>query len=183
MSNFKFTQSEIPGVFFVDTVSHGDKRGFFMETYKESDFLAAGLNYKFVQDNQSGSVKGVLRGLHYQIHFPQAKLIRAVRGEVFDVAVDLRADSPFYGKWVGTVLSEENRRQMLIPRGFAHGYKVLSDWAEIAYKCDELYHPEDEGGIIYNDPAINVLWPETDTLILSEKDLKFKTLNQLLIKF
>ena len=141
-----------------------------METYKESDFKEAGLDYNFVQDNQSSSRKGVLRGLHFQKTHPQAKLVRVLKGEVFDVAVDLRKDSPTYGQWVGVVLSEENKRQFMIPRGFAHGFVVMSDYAEFAYKCDELYHPEDEGGIMWNDPAIGIEWPEVGEIILSEKD-------------
>ena len=141
-----------------------------METYKDSDFKAAGLDYNFVQDNQSSSRKGVLRGLHFQKTHPQAKLVRVLKGEVFDVAVDLRKDSPTYGQWVGVVLSEENKRQFMIPRGFAHGFVVMSDYAEFAYKCDELYHPEDEGGIMWNDPAIGIEWPEVGEIILSEKD-------------
>ena len=131
-----------------------------METYKESDFKEAGLNYNFVQDNQSSSRKGVLRGLHFQKAHPQAKLVRVIKGEVFDVAVDLRKGSETYGQWVGVLLSEENHRQFMIPRGFAHGFVVVSDYAEFAYKCDELYHPEDEGGIMWNDPAIGIDWPD-----------------------
>ena len=154
-----------------------------METYKKSDFEAAGLFYDFVQDNQSSSRKGVLRGLHFQKQFPQAKLVRVLKGEVFDVAVDLRKNSATYGKWKGILLSEENKRQFLIPRGFAHGFVVVSDYAEFAYKCDELYHPEDEGGIIWNDPTVAVEWPEVGEVILSEKDKKNPTLIESGIEF
>lgn len=170
MSNFTFNETKIKGVYIIDVKTYGDNRGYFMETYKESDFKAAGLDYNFVQDNQSSSRKGVLRGLHFQKTHPQAKLVRVLKGEVFDVAVDLRKGSPTYGQWVGVVLSEENKRQFMIPRGFAHGFVVMSDYAEFAYKCDDLYHPEDEGGIMWNDPAIGIEWPEVGEIILSEKD-------------
>lgn len=183
MSNFTFTETEIKDVFIIDVKTYGDNRGYFMETYKESDFAAAGLNYRFVQDNQSSSRHGVLRGLHFQKTHPQAKLVRVLKGEVFDVAVDLRKNSPTYGKWVGALLSEENKRQFMIPRGFAHGFVVVSDYAEFAYKCDELYHPEDEGGIIWNDPDINIDWPVKDGIILSEKDKANPTLADAGIEF
>ena len=183
MSNFTFQETFISGVFLIDVKTYGDARGYFMETYKESDFRAAGLDYRFVQDNQSSSRKGVLRGLHFQRTFPQAKLVRVLSGEVFDVAVDLRKDSGTYGKWFGALLSGENRRQLMIPRGFAHGFVVVSDYAEFAYKCDELYHPEDEGGIMWNDPAIGIEWPETGELILSDKDREHPTLAESGISF
>ena len=170
MGNFTFNETKIKDVYIIDVKTYGDNRGYFMETYKESDFKAAGLNYSFVQDNQSSSRKGVLRGLHFQKTHPQAKLVRVIKGEVFDVAVDLRKNSPTYGQWVGVVLSEENKRQFMIPRGFAHGFVVMSDYAEFAYKCDELYHPEDEGGIMWNDPANGIEWTEIGEIILSEKD-------------
>lgn len=172
MGNFKFTETEIQGVYIIEPAVFGDNRGYFMETYNQADFEAARLHYDFVQDNQSASRRGVLRGLHFQKTYPQAKLVRVLRGEVFDVAVDLRRDSASYGKWVGVRLSEENKRQLLIPRGFAHGFLVLSEYAEFAYKCDEFYHPEDEGGIRYDDPDISIVWPEAGELILSEKDKK-----------
>lgn len=183
MGNFTFTETKIKGAFIIDVKSYGDNRGYFMETYKDSDFKEAGLDYSFVQDNQSSSRKGVLRGLHFQKTHPQAKIVRVLKGEVFDVAVDLRKDSPTYGQWVGVVLSEENKRQFMIPRGFAHGFVVMSEYAEFAYKCDELYHPEDEGGIMWNDPAIGIDWPDVGDLILSEKDKFHPSLAESKIEF
>lgn len=176
--NFTFTPTSIDGVIIVDVKSYGDERGYFMETYKRPDFVAGGIDVEFVQDNQSASTKGVLRGLHFQINHPQSKLVRVVKGEVFDVCVDLREGSPTYGKWEGVVLSAENRRQFFIPRGFAHGFLVLSDTAEFCYKCDDVYHPNDEGGLMWNDPAIGIDWPplqgddmlDASKVILSEKD-------------
>ena len=178
MGNFSFTETGIKGVFIVEAKAFGDDRGYFTETYKESDFRSAGLTYSFVQDNQSGSRRGVLRGLHFQKRYPQAKLVRVIRGEVFDVAVDLRKGSETYGQWVGALLSGENRRQLMIPRGFAHGFLVLSETAEFAYKCDEEYHPEDEGGLLWNDPDIAIRWPDVGNIILSEKDRNNPTLAQ-----
>ncbi len=175
--NFTFTPTKIRDVYIIDVKTYGDNRGYFMETYKKKDFEAAGLTYDFVQDNQSSSRKGVLRGLHYQKTFPQAKLVRVLSGEVFDVAVDLRRGSETYGQWVGVLLSGENHRQFLIPRGFAHGFVVVSDYAEFAYKCDEFYHPEDEGGIMWNDPQIGVEWPQVGQILLSEKDKKHPPLS------
>ena len=178
IGNFTFTPTEIEGVVVVESKCFGDSRGYFMETYQEKAFSEAGLNYKFVQDNQSSSRKGVLRGLHFQKTFPQAKLVRVLSGEVFDVAVDLRSGSKTYGKWVGVLLSAENHKQLMIPRGFAHGFVVVSDYAEFAYKCDEFYHPEDEGGLIWNDPDVGVEWPDVGEILLSEKDKKNPTLAQ-----
>ena len=157
-----------------------DERGYFVETYNQKDFEEAGLTMVFVQDNQSMSVKGVLRGLHYQKQYPQGKLVRVVKGTVFDVAVDLRAGSATYGKWYGVELSAENKRQFYIPEGFAHGFLVLSEEAEFAYKCTDFYHPGDEGGLIWNDPAIGVKWPIEDgqQLIISEKDQKWGRLKE-----
>lgn len=153
----------------------GDERGYFMETYHYEDYKAAGIGQVFVQDNQSSSRKGVLRGLHFQKEFPQDKLVRVLSGEVFDVAVDLREGSPTFGKWFGVVLSAENKKQFFIPKNFAHGFLVLSDYAEFAYKCTDFYHPNDEGGILYNDPEIGVEWPISEgmELIMSEKDQKW----------
>ena len=180
---FSFKKTEIEGVYIIEPKVFGDDRGYFMETYKDSDFIEAGLDYKFVQDNQSKSRKGVLRGLHYQLHYPQAKLVRVISGEVFDVAVDLRKDSPTYGKWVGVVLSSENKKMFMIPRCFAHGFVVLSETAEFVYKCDEVYHPEDEGGIMWNDPDIGVVWPYDGEPLLSEKDKKHPLLRESKVSF
>ena len=149
----------IEGLCVITPAVHGDSRGYFMETYSARDMAEAGLDIRFVQDNQSMSVKGVLRGLHFQKHYPQTKLVRVIRGEVFDVAVDLRSGSDTYGRWHGELLTAENKRQFLIPRGFAHGFLVLSDEAEFCYKCDDFYHPDDEGGMAWNDPEIGIAWP------------------------
>lgn len=150
----------IKGLCVITPAVHGDARGYFMETYNQQDMEEAGFDITFVQDNQSMSTKGVLRGLHFQKQYPQTKLVRVIRGEVFDVAVDLRADSPTYGKYHGELLTEENKKQFLIPRGFAHGFLVLSDIAEFCYKCDDLYHANDEGGMAWNDPEIGIMWPK-----------------------
>lgn len=186
----------IEGLCVITPAVHGDSRGYFMETYSQRDMEEAGLSVRFVQDNQSMSVKGVLRGLHFQKQYPQTKLVRVIRGEVFDVAVDLRAGSETYGKWFGLVLSAENKKQFLIPRGFAHGFLVLSDEAEFCYKCDDFYHPNDEGGLAWNDPAIGIRWPQVKgtypgsadaqgytladgtALNLSEKDRRWPGLEQ-----
>lgn len=184
MSNFKFTSMGIEGIYVIEPKLFGDERGYFMETYSKIDFEEAGLDYDFVQDNQSRSRKGVLRGLHFQKTHPQAKLVRVLNGSVFDVAVDLREGSPTYGKWVGVELTGDNHKQLMIPRGFAHGFLVLSDVAEFAYKCDDFYHPEDEGGIMYNDKEIGIEWPEIEgELLLSEKDLKHPKLSEIDVKF
>ncbi|MBR6237685.1 MAG: dTDP-4-dehydrorhamnose 3,5-epimerase [Lachnospiraceae bacterium] len=168
----------IEGLKVITPAVFGDSRGYFMEVYNKRDFDEAGIDRVFVQDNQSASKKGVLRGLHFQIEHPQAKLVRAARGEVYDVAVDLRKGSPTFGQYYGVILSEENKKQFYIPEGFAHGFLVLSDYAEFAYKCTDFYHPNDEGGIIYNDPDIGVEWPipEGMELIMSEKDTKWSGL-------
>jgi dTDP-4-dehydrorhamnose 3,5-epimerase len=170
MAKFKFTGSSIEGVYVIEPSIFGDNRGYFMETYNYNEFVAAGIDITFVQDNQAKSKRGVLRGLHFQKMHPQAKLVRVIKGEVFDVAVDLRKDSMTYGKWEGAILSAENNRQLFIPRGFAHGYLVLSETAEFVYKCDDFYHPEDESGILWNDEMIGISWPEAGEIILSEKD-------------
>ena len=166
---------EIEGLKVITPEVFGDSRGYFMETYNRNDFADAGINMEFVQDNQSASRKGVLRGLHFQKHFPQDKIVRVVNGEVYDVAVDLRPGSVTFGKWHGVVLSAENKKQFYIPKNFAHGFLVLSDYAEFTYKCSDFYHPDDEGGLIWNDPEIGVEWPlqEGVELIFSDKDQKW----------
>lgn len=154
--------SGIEGLCLITPAVHGDSRGYFMETYNQNDMHEAGFDYNFVQHNQSMSTKGVLRGLHFQKQFPQTKLVRVIKGEVFDVAVDLRAGSDTYGKWHGAILTEENKNQFLIPKGFAHGFLVLSDMAEFCYLCDDFYHPNDEGGLAWNDPEIGIVWPRLE---------------------
>lgn len=172
MGKFQFIKTEIDGVVIVEPTVFGDNRGYFVETYQKEDFIKGGIDVEFVQDNQSMSAKGVLRGLHFQKQYSQSKLVRCIKGEVFDVAVDLRKGSPTFGKWTGAVLSEENRRMFFIPKHFAHGFLVLSDVAEFVYKVDDFYHPNDEGGLMWNDPAIGVEWPITPDmeLNLSDKD-------------
>lgn len=150
----------IHGLCVIEPTVHGDSRGYFMETYNENDMKEAGLDMVFVQDNQSCSTKGVLRGLHFQKQFPQGKLVRVIKGSVYDVAVDLRSDSETYGKYYGIELTEENKKQFYIPQGFAHGFLVLSDVAEFCYKCTDFYHPGDEGGMAWNDPEIGIQWPQ-----------------------
>lgn len=191
----------IEGLCVITPAVHGDARGYFMETYSQKDMEEAGIKIHFVQDNQSCSSKGVLRGLHFQKQFPQTKLVRVIRGRVFDVAVDLRCDSETYGKWHGVELTEENKKQFLVPRGFAHGFLVLSDIAEFCYKCDDFYHPNDEGGLAWNDPEIGIKWPEVagtyygnassegyalkdgTNLNLSEKDKKWLELKDSRVAF
>ena len=166
---------EIEGLKVITPTVFGDDRGYFVETYNKNDMTEAGIPYEFVQDNQSASKKGVLRGLHFQKEFPQDKLVRVIKGEVFDVAVDLRPGSKTFGMWYGVRLSEENKKQFFIPKNFAHGFIVLSDYAEFCYKCTDFYHPNDEGGLLWKDPDIGVEWPfpegmtEAD-LTLSDKD-------------
>lgn len=160
MGQIKVTKCPIEGLYIIEPQVFGDSRGYFMETYSLRDMEAAGLNIAFVQDNQSMSVKGVLRGLHFQKQHPQGKLVRVIKGRVFDVAVDLRSGSATYGKWYGVELTEENKKQFYISEGFAHGFLVLSDTAEFCYKCTDFYHPGDEGGLAWNDPAIGIQWPE-----------------------
>lgn len=160
MGQIKVTKCPIDGLYIIEPKVHGDSRGYFMETYNQNDMREAGLDMVFVQDNQSMSVKGVLRGLHYQINYPQGKLVRVVKGRVFDVAVDLRPGSETYGQWYGLELSEENKKQFYISEGFAHGFLVLSDTAEFCDKCTDFYHPNDEGGLAWNDPQIGIRWPE-----------------------
>ena len=194
MGQIKVTSAPIEGLYVIEPTVHGDKRGYFTETYNLNDMREAGLDMIFVQDNQSSSVKGVLRGLHFQKEHPQGKLVRVIRGVVFDVAVDLRKGSSTYGQWYGVELSEENHKQFYISEGFAHGFLVLSDIAEFCYKCTDFYHPGDEGGLAWNDPAIGIEWPQLEgtyqgnacagdyhlsdgtPLNLSEKDTKWNGL-------
>lgn len=180
MGQFKFTNTKIEGMFLVEPAVFEDNRGYFMETYNENDFKDAGYDLTFVQDNQSKSSKGVLRGLHLQVNYPQGKLVRVIKGEVFDVGVDLRKDSDTYGEWFGSILSDENKKQLFIPEGFAHGFLVLSDEAEFVYKCTEFYHGDDEGGIKWDDSDIGINWPldDIDEIILSDKDKEWKTLKE-----
>ncbi len=169
----------IEGLKVITPTVFGDERGYFVETYNYNDFKEIGIDLEFVQDNQSASKKGVLRGLHFQIHFPQDKLVRVIKGEVFDVVVDMREGSKTYGKWFGVRLSEDNKKMFFIPKGFAHGFLVLSDYAEFAYKCTDFYHPNDEGGVIWNDEEIGIEWPieEGMELTISEKDTKWGKLS------
>ena len=194
MGQIKVTKCPIEGLYVIEPTVHGDSRGYFMETYNQNDMREAGLNMNFVQDNQSMSVKGVLRGLHFQKQYPQGKLVRVISGRVFDVAVDLRKGSETYGKWHGVELTAENKMQFSISEGFAHGFLVLSDTAEFCYKCTDFYHPGDEGGLAWNDPAIGIDWMDVHgvyggtalakgyalsdgtPLILSEKDQKWMTI-------
>ena len=196
MGQIKVTKAPIEGLYIIEPTVHGDERGYFVETYNARDMQEAGLTMQFVQDNQSMSLKGVLRGLHFQIRHPQGKLVRVIRGEVFDVAVDLRKGSRTYGQWFGDILSEENGKQMYISEGFAHGFLVLGDQADFCYKVTDFYHPGDEGGIAWNDPEIGITWPgiigeypgsacpdsyrlsDGSPLILSQKDRMWKTLSE-----
>ena len=197
MGKIQVTKCSIEGLYIIEPAVYGDERGYFSETYNQKDMAQAGLDMVFVQDNQSSSAKGVLRGLHYQINYPQGKLVRVIRGRVFDVAVDLRKDSPTFGQWHGLELSAENHKQFYISEGFAHGFLVLSDeGAEFCYKCTDFYHPGDEGGLAWNDPDIGIEWPgvlgeytgsadakgyhlqDGTELILSEKDQKWKRLKE-----
>ena len=181
MGKFQVESCEIKGLKVITPTVFGDERGYFMETYQYEDFKAAGIDVTFVQDNQSASKKGVLRGLHFQINFPQDKLVRVISGEVFDVAVDLREGSSTYGQWHGELLSAENKKQFFIPKGFAHGFLVLSDYAEFCYKCTDYYHANDEGGLLWSDPEIGVKWPipEGMELTISDKDKKWGSIRDL----
>ena len=183
MGQIKVSKCPIEGLYVIEPAVHGDARGYFMETYNQRDMEEAGLTMNFVQDNQSCSTKGVLRGLHFQKQFPQGKLVRVIKGSVFDVAVDLRSDSETYGKWFGIELTEENKKQFYVPEGFAHGFLVLSDVAEFVYKCTRFYDPTDEGALYYADPDIGIDWPISEGMevLLSEKDKKngaFQDLNR-----
>lgn len=171
MGKFKFIKTELPGVLIVEPTVFGDERGYFMETFQKEEFAAAGITDEFVQDNQSRSSRGVLRGVHFQKEHTQGKLVRVTKGEVFDVAVDCRPNSATFGKWTGVVLSEENKRQFYVPQGFAHGFLVLSDAAEFCYKCTDYYDPSAEGGIPYDDATVGIQWPDCGCeYLLSEKD-------------
>lgn len=185
MGNFNFIKTGIEGLYIIEPKLYGDHRGYFMETYNYNEFKAAGLDMVFVQDNQSKSKKGVLRGMHFQTQHPQGKLVRAIKGEVFDVAIDLRKGSETYGQWYGVLLTEENHRQFYVPEGFAHGFIVTSEEAEFAYKCTDFYHPEFEGGIAWNDPEIGIEWPleGIEEVLLSDKDKKAPTLSEAKIEF
>jgi dTDP-4-dehydrorhamnose 3,5-epimerase len=178
MSKLTIETCHIEGLKIITPKVFGDARGYFMETYNANDFTHAGINADFVQDNQSASAKGVLRGLHFQVKHPQDKLVRVISGEVFDVAVDIRPGSATYGQWHGVILSAENKKQFFVPGGFAHGFLVLSDYAEFVYKCSDFYHADDEGGLMYNDPKIGIEWPLPEGVmpILSERDKLWKTL-------
>jgi dTDP-4-dehydrorhamnose 3,5-epimerase len=196
MGQITVTKTPIEGLYVIEPAVHGDSRGYFMETYNQNDMHEAGLDMVFVQDNQSCSSKGVLRGLHFQKQYPQGKLVRVIRGRVFDVAVDLRSGSSTFGKWYGVELTEENHKQFYISEGFAHGFLVLSDVAEFCYKCTDFYHPGDEGGLAWNDPSIGIQWPELEgtyqgsaavgdyhlsdgtPLNLSEKDTRWEVLSK-----
>lgn len=172
MGKFKFEKTDIAGLYVIEPTVYGDARGYFMETYRYSDFREAGLGMVFIQDNQSKSKRGVLRGLHYQTKKPQGKLVRVIKGSVYDVAVDLRRGSATFGKHFGLLLTAENKKQFYIPEGFAHGFLVVSDEAEFVYKCTNYYDPSGEGGLMWNDPDIAVGWPISDDMeiLLSEKD-------------
>jgi len=172
MGKFNFIRTRFDGLIIVEPAVFGDERGFFMETYSERDFRANGVDVAFVQDNHSKSGKGVLRGMHFQVKNPQGKLVRVVSGKVFDVAVDIRRQSPTQGEWFGLLLSAENKRQLYVPEGFAHGFYVLSDFAEFTYKCTRFYDPNDESGIRFDDPEIGIEWPESGVgFTVSQKDL------------
>ena len=181
MGQISLKTCEIEGLKIIEPKVFGDERGYFMETYNYKDYAAAGINMEFVQDNQSMSKKGVLRGLHFQKNFPQDKLVRIIQGEVFDVTVDLRKGSKTFGKWYGVILSAQNKKQFYIPKNFAHGFYVLSEIAEFAYKCTDFYHPDDEGGLAWDDPDIGIDWPLDDKveLIISEKDRNWGGIKQL----
>ena len=185
MSNFNFIETKIKDLYIIEPKVFGDERGYFMESYNKEAFDEAGLTMTFVQDNESRSKKGVLRGLHFQTKHTQGKLVRATDGEVFDVAVDLRKGSPTYGMWEGVLLTAENKKQFYVPEGFAHGFLVVSDYATFNYKCTDFYAPEFDGGVLWNDPEIGVEWPldGIEDILLSEKDKVQKTLKELDLPF
>ena len=173
----KTITTNLEGVLIIEPRVFIDSRGFFMETYQQKRYAEVGINHIFVQDNFSHSVKGVLRGLHYQLRRPQTKLVQVIKGEIFDVAVDIRYDSNTFGQWIGLHLSDKNRRQILIPEGFAHGFCVLSETADVVYKCTDFYVPDDEGGILWSDPGLNINWPVKDPF-LSAKDSQYPYLRE-----
>lgn len=185
MSNFKFIETKIKDLYIIEPRVFGDARGYFMESYNRNSFIEAGLTMEFVQDNESKSSKGVLRGMHFQTKHTQGKLVRATQGEVYDVAVDLRSGSPTYGQWEGVLLSAENKRQFYVPEGFAHGFLVLSDEAVFNYKCTDFYAPEYDSGLLWNDPEVGIEWPleGIDKILLSDKDKVQKTLKELKVPF
>lgn len=185
MGNFNFIETKIKDLYIIEPKVFGDHRGYFMESYNAEHFKEAGLTMTFVQDNESKSSKGVLRGLHFQTRYTQGKLVRVTKGEVFDVAVDLRKGSPTYGQWEGIILSEENKKQFYVPEGFAHGFLVLSDEAVFNYKCTDFYHPEYDSGLLWNDEDVNIQWPldRVENLLLSEKDKNQKRLKELDLPF
>ncbi|MDU1414419.1 MAG: dTDP-4-dehydrorhamnose 3,5-epimerase [Clostridium sp.] len=185
MGKFIFSETKIKGLYVIEVKIFGDERGYFMESYNEKDFRENGLDMRFVQDNESKSKKGVLRGMHFQTQHSQGKLVRVIKGEVYDVAVDLRKGSPTYGEWEGVILSENNKNMFYIPEGFAHGFLVLSDEAIFNYKCTDFYDPEHDGGLLWNDPIVNIKWPieNVEKVILSEKDKNQKKLHELDLPF
>ena len=181
MDRFKIVETDFEGVYIIEPTVHSDNRGYFIKTFDDEEFKKKGIDLDFVQEDQSCSAKGVLRGLHFQISHPQAKLLRVLRGRIFDVGVDLRSDSKTYGKWIGVELSHENQRQFFLPRGFAHGFLSLEDNSIILYKVDDIHYPDDEGGLIYNDSDVNIDWPfdEVDNITMKEKDKTWKSLKEL----
>lgn len=179
MGKLKFTETNVPGIVIIEPTVFGDARGYFMETWRKDEFAAAGMTAEFVQENQSSSHRGVLRGLHFQKENTQAKLVRVVKGEVFDIGVDLRPNSPHFGKWAGAVLSAENKKQLYVPQGFGHGFLVLSEEAEFCYKCSDIYNPAAEGGVRWDDADLAVEWPSAGvSFSLSEKDEKLPGLKE-----
>ena len=174
--DMKVLKTSLPGVLVIEPQVFEDRRGFFMETYHQKRFSQTGLDYSFVQDNLSHSVRGILRGLHYQLKYPQAKLIQVIKGAIFDVAVDIQRGSPYFGQWTGVHVSDENRRQIFVPKGFAHGFCVLSETADVIYKCTDFYMPDDDEGILWSDPGIGINWPIADPL-LSDKDSQYPCLS------
>ena len=175
--SIKYTETGLPGVLLIDPRVFKDSRGFFMETFHQKKYAEAGIDHAFVQDNYSHSMRGTLRGLHYQLEHPQGKLVYVITGEIYDVAVDIRRGSPGFGKWVGQYLSDKNRRQIFVPEGFAHGFCVLSETADVLYKTTDLYNPDDEYGVLWSDPTIGIDWP-VDVPIVSDKDKQFPGLKE-----